>query len=171
MIQARTCGEEFVSTHRGPGALHHILRASVYDFGKAVNRVAQLFDMKPREILFPGKQAQRAKARSLPCYWAAKELGISTTSVANKPGMHQSSVSRKPPASRHRKKRINALSSPVLLTHIVRLIKSIHCHLPWTYFAEKHPLFRHERDAAWRIIPSAEVHPPSRGFGPGSRPR
>ena len=40
-----------------PGALHHILRVSGYDFGKAVNRVAGLFDMKPREILFPGKQA------------------------------------------------------------------------------------------------------------------
>lgn len=45
---------------------------------------------------------------SLLCYWAVKELGISATSVANKLDMHQSSVSRKPPASRHRKKRINA---------------------------------------------------------------
>jgi len=53
--------------------------------------------MKPREILFPGKQAQRLKARSLLCYWAIKELGISATSVANKPGMHQSNVSRKTP--------------------------------------------------------------------------
>ena len=58
------------------------------------------FLMKPREILFPGKQAQRVKARSLLCYWAVKEPGISTTSVANKLGMHQSSVSRKAPASR-----------------------------------------------------------------------
>ena len=75
--------------------------------------------MKPREILFPGKQLQRAKARSLLCYWAVKELGISTTSVANKPGMLQSSVSRTVErgtrigirtarASRYRKKRINA---------------------------------------------------------------
>ena len=73
-----------------PGALHHILGVSGYDFGKAVNRVAQLFDMKPREILFPGKQAQPVKARSLLCYWAVKEPGISTTSVANKLGMHES---------------------------------------------------------------------------------
>jgi len=39
------------------GALHHILRASVYDFGKAVNRVAQLFDMKPRGILLSSKRS------------------------------------------------------------------------------------------------------------------
>ena len=63
--------------------------------------------MKRREILFPGKQTQRVKARSLLCYWAVKELGISTTSVASKLGMLQSSVSRTAPASRHRKKRIN----------------------------------------------------------------
>ena len=97
------------------GALRHILRVSGYDFGKAVNRVAGLFDMKPQEILFPGKQqAQRVKARSLLCYWAVKGLGVSTTSVANKLGMHESSVSRKAPASRYQKKRINACPSPVL---------------------------------------------------------
>ncbi len=70
--------------------------------------------MKPREILFPGKQAQRVKARSLLCYWAVWELGISTTSVANKLGMHESSVTRTAPASRHRKKRTNARPPPVL---------------------------------------------------------
>jgi len=50
---------------------------------------------------FTGKQVQRVKACSLLCYWAVTELGISATSVANKLGMHQSSVSRKAPASRH----------------------------------------------------------------------
>ncbi|MBW2331680.1 MAG: hypothetical protein JRF30_12400 [Deltaproteobacteria bacterium] len=84
-----------------PEALNHILGVGGYDFSKAVNRVAGLFDMKTREILLPGKQAQRVKARSLLCYWAAKELGISSTSVANKLGMHQSSVSRAAPASGH----------------------------------------------------------------------
>ena len=48
----------------GPGVLRHILRARGHDFGKAVNRVAQLFDMKPRGILFPasatGKSPQPA---------------------------------------------------------------------------------------------------------------
>ena len=39
-----------------PGALHHILGVGGYDFSKAINRVAGLFDMKPRETLFPGMQ-------------------------------------------------------------------------------------------------------------------
>jgi len=71
-----------------------------YGFNKAVNRVGRLFDTEPRGIFFPGKQVQRVKARSLLCYWAVKELGFSTTSVANKLGMHESSVSQKAPASR-----------------------------------------------------------------------
>jgi len=40
-----------------PGALHHILGVGGYDFDKAVNRVAGLFDMKPRGILLPSKRS------------------------------------------------------------------------------------------------------------------
>jgi hypothetical protein len=109
-----------------PGALHNILRVGGYDFGKAVNRVAGLFDMKPQEILFLGKQAQRVKARSLLCYWAVKELGISATSVADKLGMYESSVSRTAPASRHRKKRINACPSPIPFSYTRRNRGDVH---------------------------------------------
>jgi hypothetical protein len=40
-----------------PGALRHILGVGWYNFGKAVNRVVRLFDMKRREILFPASVA------------------------------------------------------------------------------------------------------------------
>ena len=89
MIQALTCREELVSMHQGRCITSWV---GGYDFGKAVNRLAQIFDMKPQDTLFPGKQLQHVKARSLLCYWAVKELGISTTSVANKPGMHQDTI-------------------------------------------------------------------------------
>ena len=70
------------------------LRTAGYDFNKAVSRVAGVFNMKPQEILSPTKQRKRVEARSLLCYWAVRELGISTVSVANRLGIHQSSVSR-----------------------------------------------------------------------------
>jgi len=70
------------------------LEAIGYDFDKAVYRVAELFQIKPAEILLPSKQPHRVKARSLLCFWAVKELGISSLSVALKLGITQPSVSR-----------------------------------------------------------------------------
>ncbi len=52
------------------------------------------FISKSAEILLPSKQRQRVRALSLLCFWAVKELGLSATSVAQKLGMTQPSVSR-----------------------------------------------------------------------------
>ena len=65
-----------------------------YDFDRVVQRVAELFKMKRDEILAPGKQPERVKARSLVCYWAVKALGMNGTEVAQLLGVTQSSVSR-----------------------------------------------------------------------------
>jgi len=46
------------------------------------------------EILRPGKQPERLRARSLACYWAVKELGMNGTAVAKSLRLIQSSVSR-----------------------------------------------------------------------------
>lgn len=70
------------------------LQAQGYDFDKVVDRVAKLFKMRSDELLSPGKQPQRVRARSLVCYWAVKELGINGTAVASLLGIIQSSVSR-----------------------------------------------------------------------------
>jgi len=72
----------------------HRLAVSGYDFDKAVHRAADLFQIKITEILLPGKKPVRVKARSLVCYWAVKELGISGLKVAVKLGLTQSAVSR-----------------------------------------------------------------------------
>ncbi len=50
--------------------------------------------MKPAEILLPSKQPQRVRARSLLCFWAVKELGLSETSLAQKLGIIHPCVSR-----------------------------------------------------------------------------
>jgi len=70
------------------------LQAQGYDFDKVVDRVAKLFRMRPEEIVSPGKQPGRVRARSLVCYWAVKELGMNGTAVARLLGIIQSSVSR-----------------------------------------------------------------------------
>jgi len=56
--------------------------------------VAKLFEMKPEQILSPGKQPNRVRARSLVCYWAVRELGMRGTTVAKMLGTIQTSVSR-----------------------------------------------------------------------------
>jgi hypothetical protein len=70
------------------------LQAEGYDFEKVLDRVARLCDLKPSEILLPSKQPERIRARSLLCYWAVRELGMSSTEVAHRLGIHQSNVSR-----------------------------------------------------------------------------
>lgn len=70
------------------------LEASGYDFEKVIHRVADVFQMNPSEVLLPGKEPYRVKARSLLCFWSVKVLGISSLEVAVKLGITQSAVSR-----------------------------------------------------------------------------
>lgn len=70
------------------------LEAQGYDFGKVVERVAQLLDMAPKDILRSGKQARTVMARSLVCFWANRELGMSTVEISNQLKIGQSAVSR-----------------------------------------------------------------------------
>jgi len=65
-----------------------------YDFNMAVQKVGEIFKMQPKEILAGGKQRQRVQARSLLCYWAVRELGLSATSVAARLDITQPTVSR-----------------------------------------------------------------------------
>jgi len=70
------------------------LKATGYNFDKIVNRVTVFFQLKPAEILLPTKQQHRVKARSLLCFWAVKELGMSSIAVADMLGITQPAVSR-----------------------------------------------------------------------------
>ena len=69
------------------------LQAQGFDFEKVVYRVGELFDMDAQQILLSGKQPLRVKARSLVCYWAVKELGMSATEVAKILNLTQPAVS------------------------------------------------------------------------------
>ena len=65
-----------------------------YDFDKIVDRVATIFEFKPNELLSNVKQRIRVKARSVLCYWAVNELGMTGTVVGRRLKMSDSAVSR-----------------------------------------------------------------------------
>jgi len=70
------------------------LKASGYSFESVAERVGEIFDMPNRDVMAPGKQPYRVKARSVLAYWAVHELGMSVTEVGMKLGLSQSATSR-----------------------------------------------------------------------------
>lgn len=62
----------------------YALQAKGYDFNKVVEKVAAVLDIRPAAVLAPGKERIRVQARSILCYWAARELGISMAELSRK---------------------------------------------------------------------------------------
>ena len=58
-----------------------------YNLGHIAARVAEIYELKEAEILTRGKQQWKVKARSLFCFWAVRELGISLTDLARHLGL------------------------------------------------------------------------------------
>ena len=58
------------------------LKSLGYDLERVAARVAEICGTETGEIYMKGKQRKRVKARSLFCYWAVRELGISITELA-----------------------------------------------------------------------------------------
>jgi hypothetical protein len=48
----------------------------------------------PQEVLAPGKHPQTVKARSLPCFWAKQELGMTTIELSKKLKLSQPTISQ-----------------------------------------------------------------------------
>jgi REP element-mobilizing transposase RayT len=70
------------------------LEALGYDFDTVVERVAEVLSMKPGDILARNKSPQTVKGRRLLCYWANRELGMTTRDISKRLGICQSAVSR-----------------------------------------------------------------------------
>jgi len=71
------------------------LRAQGVDLETIAVRVSELTGVEKSQIFLPGKEQSRVKARSLFCYWAVRELGMSMSEVSRKlelslPGVSQS---------------------------------------------------------------------------------
>jgi len=70
----------------------YALQAAGYDIDKVVEKVAAVLNIKPSEVWAPGKQRSRVQARSLLCYWAARELEISMAELSRKLKISPSAV-------------------------------------------------------------------------------
>jgi len=69
------------------------LAADGYDFLKVVDRVADLMDLTRNELLSAGRYKHVVAARSVACYWAMRELGVSQSILAQQFGISQPAVS------------------------------------------------------------------------------
>jgi REP element-mobilizing transposase RayT len=58
------------------------LKSLGYNLDRVATRVAEICEIETEEIYMKGKQRKRVKARSLLCYWAVRELGLSLTELA-----------------------------------------------------------------------------------------
>lgn len=70
------------------------LKAKGYDLDRVVRKAAHVFEVEPGQVCRPGKQPLRTNARSVACYWAVRELGISGAVVGKLLCLSQPAVSR-----------------------------------------------------------------------------
>ena len=55
-----------------------------YDVDRIAKRVAEIYGMDQGEVLSRGKQKRKVQARSLLCFWAVEQLGVSLRDLARK---------------------------------------------------------------------------------------
>jgi hypothetical protein len=72
----------------------YLLQSRGYDFGYALERVAQLSGLEADQILKAGKQPARLYARSLLCYWAIRRLGLTAVAASKLLAISPSAVTR-----------------------------------------------------------------------------
>jgi len=66
---------------------HYELIRRGYDLNRIIERVAEIYEMGSDEIYSKSKQQRNVKARSLVCFWAVQELGMSLTDLARHLGI------------------------------------------------------------------------------------
>ncbi|MGB9698137.1 MAG: transposase [Thermodesulfobacteriota bacterium] len=69
------------------------LRAAGYNLDRLAQKVAKIFGVRAEDLWIMGKYARILPARSLFCYWAVRELGVSATEMARRLNLSQPAVS------------------------------------------------------------------------------
>ena len=69
------------------------IKQSGTDLNAVIRRAASLFDVEPEELLGIRRSEKATSARSLACYWANRELGLSQSVLAKNFGISQPTVS------------------------------------------------------------------------------
>ena len=70
------------------------LKAEGWTLTKIKERVAEIFGIEKDQVVVPGKQPDRVRARSVLAYWAIRDLGLTATEVGKYLGLSKSAVSR-----------------------------------------------------------------------------
>ena len=70
------------------------LRTPAFGFSKILNRVAELTGLKPEDILTTGRSRKVAAARSMACFWAVREVGLSQTQLSQTLQISQPAISK-----------------------------------------------------------------------------
>jgi REP element-mobilizing transposase RayT len=74
--------------------MRDVYRSQGVDLERIAQLAASLVGVDAEEVWKTGKKPLRSQARSLLCYWATRELGLTATSVGRKLCITQSAVSR-----------------------------------------------------------------------------
>jgi len=61
---------------------HYELKRLGYNLDKIAHRVGAIYGIDKRHVVSKGRQRPRVEARSLLCYWAVRELGMTLTELA-----------------------------------------------------------------------------------------
>ena len=69
-------------------------QAKGYDFDWLVGQVATLFGVNQDIVTQPGRYPDTVETRSVLCYWAARELGITTLELSKRLGISQPTASQ-----------------------------------------------------------------------------
>ncbi len=51
---------------------------------RIAKRVAEIYGMEKKEVFSKGRQQRRVKAKSLLCFWAVREIGMSLRELAGR---------------------------------------------------------------------------------------
>ena len=76
--------QEILSLEKEKFNRKYELKSKGYDLKAVEKKVANLYQIKPAQIYARGNQKRRVEARSLFCYWAARELGMAITELAKR---------------------------------------------------------------------------------------
>jgi REP-associated tyrosine transposase len=70
------------------------LEAEGFDIEKVIKRAAEISGLTAEQIRTAGKEPRRVQARSLACYWAVRELGMTTVAVSKVLGICPTAVTK-----------------------------------------------------------------------------
>lgn len=71
-----------------------IFRAQGMDLDKIAERVSELMKIRTEDVWAEGKQRYIVNARSLFCFWAVRELGVSMASLGRRLGLSLPAISK-----------------------------------------------------------------------------